>query len=141
MPTGDKQHHQKEPGRGPPSNSRVGYLLVVEPETLLRWSLATYLSQWFNVFPAETGEAANRILNDHRVDALVVSDQLSTDTLDALEGHARSRNSSTRVVRTVTSLNRDGLTNQGTFCIEKPFELWKLANLLGVDVGRSNGRT
>ena len=140
MPTGDQQHHQKLPGSGPLPNGRVGYLLVVEPETLLRWSLATYLSRWFDVFPTETGEAADRILDDHRVDALVVSDQLSADTLDALEGHARSRNASTRVVRTVTSLNRNGLTDQGTFCIEKPFELWKLANLLGVDVGRSNGR-
>lgn len=138
MPTSDNQHHQN-PGSDPPSNGRVGYLLVVEPETLLRWSLATYLSKWFDVFPTDTGEAADRILEDHRIDALVVSDQLSAAMLDALESHARSRNASTRVVRTVTSLNRDGLTDQGTFCIEKPFELWKLANLLGVDVGRSNG--
>ena len=119
----------------------MGYLLVVEPEALLRWSLATYLSKWFDVFPTDTGESADRILEDHRIDALVVSDQLPAESVDALEFHARSCNAATRVVRTVTSLNRDAVTDQGTFCIEKPFELVKLANLLGVDEGCSRQAT
>lgn len=132
MSTGNAQNQNQ--GSGLPSHGRVGYLLVVEPETLFRWSLATYLSKWFDVFPTDTHEAADRILEDHRIDALVVSDQLSGDSLAALECHARSRNASTRVVRTVTNLDRNGVTDHGTFCIEKPFELSKLANLLGVDV-------
>lgn len=139
MSTSETQ--DQDPGGDPPSHGRVGYLLVVEPETLLRWSLATYLSKWFDVYPADTHEAADRILEDHRIDAVVVSDELSGDSLDALECHARTRNASTRVVRTVTNLNANGLTNQGTFCIEKPFELSKLANLLGVGVGCSNRPT
>ena len=49
------------------SDGRIGFLLIVEPEPLLRWSLATYLSKWFDVFPADTREAADRILDDHRL--------------------------------------------------------------------------
>ena len=136
-----REPRSQRPSSDSPSFGRVGYLLVVEPEALLRWSLATYLSKWFDVFPTDTGESADRILEDHRIDALVVSDQLPAESLDALESHARSCNAATRVVRTVTSLNRNTVTDQGTFCIEKPFELVKLANLLGVDEGCSRQAT
>ena len=136
-----REPRSQRPLSDSPSFGRVGYLLVVEPEALLRWSLATYLSKWFDVFPTDTGESAGRILEDHRIDALVVSDQLPADLLDDLESHARSCNAAMRVVRTVTSLNRNTVTDQGTFCIEKPFELAKLANLLGVDEGCSRQTT
>lgn len=133
------QEHPINPGRANPnpSHGRVGYLLIVEPEALLRWSLATYLSKWFDVFPTDSPKAAGRILDDHAIDALVVSDQLPAESVGELEQHVRSQNASARLVRTVTGLESEDGTTSGWLCIEKPFELAKLAGLLGVDAGRS----
>ncbi len=114
------------------TNRHAGNLLVVEPEALLRWSLVTYLGQWFEVLSAETKPAADRILDEHKVDAVVVSDELSDSTMQALEAHARSRNAATRVIRTVTTERAWPTLPKETRCIEKPFELAKLAELLGV---------
>ena len=131
--------HPSNPGctSSPPSHGRVGYLLIVEPEALLRWSLATYLSKWFDVFPTDSPEAADRILHDHAIDAMVVSDQLSPDSVSELETRARSCNASARLVRTVTSLVPGGMDSNQAQLIEKPFELAKLASLLGVDARHS----
>ncbi|MBU0717038.1 MAG: hypothetical protein KJ749_02220 [Planctomycetes bacterium] len=114
-----------------PSGGRVGYLLIIEPEALLRWSLSTYMSKWFDVFPTETIEAGLRILDDHTIDAVVLSDQLDVDAIERMEATARARNAATRVVRTVTHLNSGERRPEGFFCIEKPFELAQLATLLG----------
>ncbi len=136
-----KQQPIWEPSRGSTPQARVGSLLVVEPQSLLRWSLATYLSKWFDVFPTDCREVANRILQDHPIDAVVVSDELPVDTVEEVEGLARARNPSTRLVRTVTTLTCGPLECAGTCCIEKPFELSNLANLLGVDVECSSRAT
>lgn len=131
--------HPTDPRRtsSAPSHGRVGYLLIVEPEALLRWSLATYLSKWFDVFPTDSPEAADRILDDHDIDAVILSDQLAPDSVSELETRARSHNASARLVRTVTTLIPGGLRSEQAEFIEKPFELAKLANLLGVDARRS----
>ena len=68
----------------------------------------------------------------------MVSDQLSLESVVELETHVRSHNTLARLVRTVTSLDSGDVAAPGTRCIEKPFELAKLANLLGVDVGGSS---
>ena len=121
-------NHQTASG----SNGSAGQLLVVEPEALLRWSLVTYLGRWFEVQSAETKLAAERILDQHRIDAVVVSDELSEPTMEEIEAHARSRNSAMRVVRTVTTERLDQPLPNDTCCIEKPFDLARLARLLGV---------
>jgi len=114
-------------GDGDRTGSESGRLLIVEPEPLLRWSLVTYLSRWFEVFPAESESAADRLLDEQPMDAVVVSDQLPNHQAEEIEAHARSRNAAARVIRTVTTV--DDPRNR---CIEKPFELSKLAGLLGV---------
>lgn len=108
------------------------HLLVVEPEELVRWSLVTYLAKWFDVFSADSRAAADRILDDHRVDAVVVSDDLSDRAAEVIEERARSKNPSVRVVRTVTSPPAGDAAALDTLCLEKPFQLSELANLLGV---------
>ena len=109
----------------------TGQLLVVEPEELVRWSLVTYLTRWFDVFTAESRAVADRILDDRRIDAVVVSDDLTDRAAEEIEAHARSRNPSVRVVRTVTNPPGGQASVQDTFCLEKPFELSELASLLG----------
>ena len=108
------------------------HLLVVEPEELMRWSLVTYLAKWFDVFSADSGATADRILDDYRVDAVVVSDDLSDRAAEVIEARARSQNPTVKVVRTVTEPPGERAAAVDTPYLEKPFELSKLANLLGV---------
>ncbi len=128
---------EEHPGDRHLPHGRVGYLLIVEPEALLRWSLATYLSKWYDVFPVESVEAADRILDDHAIDAVVTSDQLPIDSITALERRARERNAQARVVRTVTGLDLASTLADEIRCIEKPFQLAELAGLLSTGSDRS----
>jgi len=120
-------------------------VLVVEPEALVRWSLVTYLARWFDVLSADSRSAADRILDDQQVDAIVVSDDLSDHAAEDVEAHARSRNPAARVIRTVTGPCTERTSNEDISCLEKPFELSRLATLLGVQVvshtklGRGDG--
>jgi len=108
-------------------------ILIVEPEDLVRWSLVTYLAQWFEVHPAGSKAAADQILEDYPIDAVVVSDDLSDEAADEIEIHARSRNPAARVVRMVTHAPADKRLNKGTLRLEKPFELSRLGGLLGTE--------
>lgn len=118
----------------PRTKRRLGYLLVAEPEMLLRWSLATYLSKWFDVFPVDSCEGAQSILDDHAVDGAVFSDEFPSKTVQNLAEQVQLRNPNATIVHTVTNL-QDGLPrNRAIHHIEKPFELADLAALLGVGV-------
>ena len=113
-----------------------GNLLVVEPEPLLRWSLTTYLGKWFQVFSAESRSAADPILQDHSIDAVVLSDDLGDRDADELEESVRSRNSSACVIRTVSHPSRTSEEAPATIRLEKPFELARLASFLGIPDAR-----
>ena len=108
------------------------HLLVVETETLVRWSLVTYLARWFVAYSADSRASAFDLLDDHRIDAVVVSDDLSDRAAEDIETHARLQNPGVRVVRIFTDLPRRNEPATSTRCVEKPFELAKLADLLGV---------
>lgn len=124
-----------KPVRVAPEGS--GNLLVLEPETLLRWSLVTYLGKWFQVFPADTAAVAQQIIERHPIQALVVCDDLGDHASDRIESLVRGRYPDVRVIRIVMSLRTaQSLSPLATF-IEKPFELAKLAALLGVRSGRA----
>ncbi len=109
-----------------------GSLLIVEPEALLRWSLVAYLGKWFTVFSADSKTAADRILDDQPIDALVVSEDLTDHGADHIEAHARERKASVRVVRVVMTLSGANAGPPLPACIEKPFELSELAKMLGI---------
>ena len=117
-------------GNSPPSAARR--LLIVEPEALVRWSLVTYLTKWFDVFTADSRATADHILDDQLIDAVVVSDDLSDRAPEEIEARARSRNPAARVVRTITDSPGEELPSQKTPRLEKPFELSELAMLLGI---------
>lgn len=118
----------------PTRNGRIGHLLIVEPEALLRWSLATYLSKWYDVFPTDSGEAALRILDDHSVDGAVLSDQLAPESARALTLRLQLRNPNATIVYTVTNAETSVAENHVGHQIEKPFQLVDLAALLGVGI-------
>ena len=50
-------------------------LLIVEPDHLTMWSLAEYLRRWFTVETTHCSVEAEKLLRDHAVAALIVSDQ------------------------------------------------------------------
>jgi DNA-binding response OmpR family regulator len=109
--------------------------LIVEPDPLTQWSLKTYLQQWFSVESTDSASGAERILEAHRPDALIVSDDLSPTALAALEERVRGLNPRVAIVRTVTDPSRPLRPGEHAGCLEKPFELAQLARLLGIREG------
>lgn len=105
-------------------------LLVVEPEALLRWAMVTYLGRWFEVFQAPTAEAACALLEREPVDAVVVSGELGRSAAESVEHYASERNPAARMVRTITDPNERERCPSTSVCLEKPFRLSDLADLL-----------
>ncbi|MGB2984783.1 MAG: hypothetical protein WBE26_02780 [Phycisphaerae bacterium] len=136
----DSPTRRQDAMAGNTSPSPARRLLIVEPEALVRWSLVTYLTKWFDVFTADSRATADHILDDQLIDAVVVSDDLSDRAPEEIEARARSRNPAARVVRTVTDSPGEQTSGLNTPRLEKPFELSKLAMLLGVpDASPSGG--
>ncbi|MGE0480225.1 MAG: hypothetical protein AB7Q17_07110 [Phycisphaerae bacterium] len=137
-------------------------VLVVEADTLMRWSMMAYLERWFDVLLTDTVDAAHQLLDRDIVSALIVSDELPDDGARQLEVHARRANPAMRIVRTGTGVDElpppptaaratahgrvakpeaaagprvrrtGGTPPRPTNHIEKPFALAELAVLLGV---------
>ena len=107
-----------------------GNLLVVEPDALLRWSLVTYFSKWFNVFAVAAIDAAEEILDGESINAVIVSDVLDATEVERMEQKAFDCNHAVRIVRVVTSLRSAAKDPYATGTLEKPFELAALADLL-----------
>lgn len=61
-------------GGGPPVG---GTMLVVDPEDLTRWAIASYFSRVFTVIPVATAERARAELDTHPVDAMIISNDLT----------------------------------------------------------------
>jgi len=107
-----------------------GNLLVVEPDALLRWSLVTYFSKWFNVFAVATTEAAIDILGEEAISAVIVADVLDATEVQRMEQMACDSNPDVRIIRVVTSLRSATQDPYAAGTLEKPFELAALADLL-----------
>ena len=103
-------------------------VLVVEPDSLMRWSLVTYLSRWYRVFPADSAPSAEQTLRTQRIAAMVVSEELGLAECDRLAAELRKGSPAARIVRVITSAREDEPTD--TPCLEKPFELSRLLALL-----------
>lgn len=118
-----------------------GRLLIIEPQPLLRWSLTTYLGRWFDVSPTATVEAAREILQSEKVNALVFSDDLPADEKEEIRTLLALAENGPSIICTTTELGgtRGVLggtrwaSQDGIIRVEKPFELRRLAILLGVD--------
>ena len=113
----------------PPSKA-TERLLILEPEGLVRWSLATYMAKWFDVSTAESADDATAILGRLRVNAVVISDDLSRGSAEDVVARAREENPHVRVVRIVANPNGQRGAFQDAPTVEKPFDLAKLAALL-----------
>lgn len=123
------------PPENPPTPQRGKRLLIVDPEELVRWSLVTYLAKWFSVYSTTTQAAADRVLDSVGVEALVVSEDLPESAAEEIEAHAKARNPKVVVIRTITGPPRKSQTRCPVVCLEKPFDLSRLAELLGVRNG------
>lgn len=109
------------------SGSR-GRLLLLEPDILTRWSVARYLTPWFDVVSAADATEGDRMIDERGFDAVVISDSMPLALVERLEQHARELNPRVRLVRTVSED-----AGSGEQSLEKPFELSTLARMLGVD--------
>ncbi|MCG3128550.1 MAG: hypothetical protein CHACPFDD_03439 [Phycisphaerae bacterium] len=106
-------------------------LLIVDPNPLTRWSVSTYLSNWFEVAGTDNAADADRLLSTGGVDALIISDVIPLRAALEVGRHARMSNPNVTAVRTITQTDPSMIHGDWT-CIEKPFELAELAQLLGV---------
>lgn len=109
-----------------------GSLLIVEPDDLIRWSITTYLSDWFEVYSTGSSDQAESLLRERSMTALVLSDELSEQAADRLRDRARDRSPNVRIVHTVAECTVETPDGIAYACIEKPFELRRLAEILGV---------
>lgn len=103
--------------------------------------MVTYLAKWFSVYSTTTKAAADRVLDSVSVEAVVVSEDLPESAAEEIEAHAKARNPKVIVIRTITGPPRGSQRRCPVVCLEKPFDLSRLAELLGVhDAKRSAGR-
>lgn len=107
-------------------------LLIVEPNRLTQWSLRTYLQRWFVVDVVATADEAARELKRRSYSAVLISDELPAERAEQVEHGARSANGEVISVRLVTGVSRLSAQPPQTVCVEKPFELSRLAEVLGV---------
>jgi len=106
-------------------------LLIVEPDALVRWALASYFRRWFKVRATPSCTPAERVLRKRAVTALVVADGLPQGAPETLLRLARQANPDVRTVLMVTHDMDARDIEPPTVKIEKPFELADLARLLG----------
>jgi DNA-binding response OmpR family regulator len=109
-----------------------GHLLLVEIDRLTRWSLSTYLQRWFSVDATASVAAAVRLLRKHPRQAVIVSDQLPSEAVDAIARAAHAANSAVRTVLLATGDADPRTAGLLMTRIEKPFALSDLARLLGI---------
>ncbi len=107
-------------------------LLIVERDPLTQWSLKTYLQKWFSVRVAPSIAQATRLVNRQRFDALVIFAEPTPAAADELERRARRRNPDLAVVRMVIAPGGANRHSVRSGWIEKPFQLARVARLLGV---------
>lgn len=110
-----------------------GRAVVLEPNRLTRWSIATYLRNWFEVLATDSPEAAARMLNEAPAAALVISGDIPGAVAAEVEALAWQRNVAVRIVLAVA----DTGASQPCCCeitvLEKPFSLPQLARALGIN--------
>ncbi|TWT40940.1 hypothetical protein RAS1_36280 [Phycisphaerae bacterium RAS1] len=123
----------------PASRARASRVLILEPDALSRWSLSAYLRRWFDARVTASPEEAVALLGTFAVDALIVSDEVDADALRRIESIVRRRSPGAVMIRTVTHLSESPGDVAGWLELEKPFNLARLAELLGVAAPGSPG--
>lgn len=106
-------------------------LLLVDPDSLLLWSLERYLRQWTIVCTATTLEDAQDHLRRAPFDAVILSGNFPAQRLDEMERLAVDRNKNVKIIRLVTD-NDDPTSAKSYQRIEKPFKLESIAGMLGI---------
>jgi DNA-binding NtrC family response regulator len=114
------------------TGSPVRRLLVASSDRLLRWSLCTYLRDWFDVQAVSDVSAAEQVLHNGDFDALFLSDDLPVVDMDRIEMLTKSMNPKAIVVHTTTNPTAARITAPNVVQLEKPFDLAALARVLGV---------
>jgi len=106
-------------------------LLLIDPDPLLRWSVATHLQEKFDVTGAESTETGQRFLQVRAFDAVVLSDACGVEAMRRLEEAAQSTNEAVTIVRLISGVvNRPPKASVRYVDIEKPFELSSLSRAL-----------
>lgn len=110
----------------------AGHVLVIEPDELMAWSVATYLRRWFDVVCATSAEEAQQLAERGDFDAIVVSDRVRRDQVTALEARVRDAAPRAQSILMITTDDEPSADAGRAVRIEKPFALADLARLLGV---------
>lgn len=123
-------HLSATPASGPPPPG--GRVLVVEPDHLTAWSLATFLQRWYEVETTNCTVTAEKFLRERAPVAIILSDQLPGPSAASLLQLAQRANPAVRAVLLVSREADPSAAPPGGLRLEKPFELTELARLLGI---------
>ena len=107
-------------------------VLIVEPDTLTRWSLETYLLRWCAVECMELPEVADRRLRLPGIDVLIVSDALPPSDVRNLEDIAQRATPPILTIHIGTESGHQRTPRAAGRYLEKPFDLALLRPLIGV---------
>lgn len=105
------------------------FLLLIDADPLLRWSIVTYLRKAFDIHVAETLQDGRRLLMQQRFDAVVLSNEYGAKAIRELESLAKRQNEQVTIVRLITGAEEQS-QEPGIQYLEKPFELAFLSNAL-----------
>ena len=110
--------------------------MVIEPESLLRWSITRYLETWFEVIETGTLFGAETRLGAGPLRTVIVSDNLPEEGTVALVGRLRSRDPRLEVILMLSAPPSAHRERGAIHQLEKPFPLAALGALLGVEANR-----
>lgn len=128
-----KAHIEKGPvPAAPESELHRRRVLIVEPDTLTRWSLETYLLRWCAVECVEQPDAAARRLRLRTVDVLILSDALPAADVENLEAIAENATPPILTIRMGTESDHQHISHTHARYLEKPFDLALLRPMIGV---------
>lgn len=103
-------------------------LLLIDADPLLRWSIATFLHDNYDVQPADTCEEGRVLLQGRPFDAMIIANGQGKGVSD-LRRLAAQRNPQVTVIRLVAT-QEPGTAEPGITYLEKPFALAQLSNAL-----------
>lgn len=113
-----------------PRNIELGRtyrLLLVDPDDLLRWSVAAHLHPWISVIAVRNASEAQPFLRDTFFDVVIHSAENENESRE-IEEQVRNRNRNLCVIRLTTKVSSNMLL-AGNF-LEKPFRFDDLDRIL-----------
>lgn len=133
--TANSKLNRARAGESARSSTSRRVVLLVDPDSLTRWSVKSYLAHWLDVISAESIVHAGELIAGRAVDILILSDDLPEPATSEFIGRVRAENAEVSTIRTGTRETGAEVRTDASY-LEKPFELAQLGRILGVTSDR-----